>query len=666
MNEWVVAVSVDKIQTFLTQAFHSHIQERQSEDATLKEIINSSDQISRGFFETIKDNFPENAMNWLLRCSGVSVFTIKLPEKELEKRLNELFVQYYLNSQGNQLIRWIYFPKGGKNKICAIQEAKKGLKSPKQWNHIVERNREILFSFQKIGESDGKQPGYPAFREKQEFQSFVRDINALGEKERFRIAVIKADLDGMGAMFESISDYGTYQNISEILNREISLEGLEKAAGEFKMKGAWLFPLYVAGDDIFFAVSIENLKRGIDVCSMIMQTVNGKISVEKKLRLSVGVEITFNREPIRYYMDMVEKQLKNAKSQKIDTEIRDAVDMKISIGDLIFWDVNDENKEKIEGRGFLWRDFLKDLKFLERIRSEESGFRELLGTPNFFYTLLQDIENREVHENDIRYINHILYHLMPRYLKTGDESLAEAELSLNSWILRQLYRRNGDKIELVLKEETKLQFQRYLRLMILFSDERFQSPVGEQKRKDGEQNRKRKAHNFSGDMFWIPRKYLYENCLKEKSPELTDIFLGEVSNSSKSGYQWIKMETSLFFKLRETGKISVQKAADMIELKNPSTSQEKRKIQEANEKREKDGGLPSCKYFDKEKFCEIAESTGAWEEDFIDSLMLFYRYHELFMEYGKSANGGQRNGKSDKSTRKNARKPLHRGSSETV
>lgn len=53
------------------------------------------------------------------------------------------------------------------------------------------------------------------------------------EESRFRIAVIKADLDGMGKMFRKIDKYEDYKVISEILNREISLEGLNKIAKQF-------------------------------------------------------------------------------------------------------------------------------------------------------------------------------------------------------------------------------------------------------------------------------------------------------------------------------------------------------------------------------------------------------------------------------------------------
>ena len=36
-------------------------------------------------------------------------------------------------------------------------------------------------------------------------------------------------------------------------------------------------------------------------------------------------------------------------------------------------------------------------------------------------------------------------------------------------------------------------------------------------------------------------------------------------------------------------------------------------------------------YFDKKSFIKIAKKDNVWSPDFIDSLMLFYQYHEMVM-----------------------------------
>ena len=50
----IVALSVDKVQAFLTETIHSHVQEKQTEQATLKSIMNASREISEGFHNVIK------------------------------------------------------------------------------------------------------------------------------------------------------------------------------------------------------------------------------------------------------------------------------------------------------------------------------------------------------------------------------------------------------------------------------------------------------------------------------------------------------------------------------------------------------------------------------------------------------------------------------------
>lgn len=673
MNEQIVALSVDKIQTFLTEIIHSHTQEKQTEDATLRGIINSSYQISDGFFEAIQDIFPEPDRNMLLECSGVYVFRCTLPEPELKRRLNTLFADYYRESQGQKLIRWTFFSSEGLNNIAAIQKAKKRLKQSRCWNDIIRKNQDLLFSFCRVQENEDKKHSITG--NSQNFSAFARDINALyrkkdeeqEDKKRFRVAVVKADLDRMGAMFESISKYKVYQNISRVLNEEISLAGLHKAADKCAPEGkaGWLFPLYIAGDDIFFAVAVEDLIHGINVCREMLQTVNNRIQQNgnaAKLAMSIGVEITFNRQPVRYYMEMVEAQLKNAKSKEVPEALQEFFVMKISIGNLTFFDINYQDmKEKkqelkcIDKNGEncrrenrmrrseinrqlqnvpIWNFFLSDVKTLNYIRSSESGCSGLLGKPNFFYTLLEDITSKEIQCDPVKYINHVLYHLMPDYLEDSNERVRKMELLLNNNLISQLYQKDEEGLRIVLNSDTMHRFEAYLRLMLLFCDARFHISAKEgwemYEKRYGQDKKEVCRH-----LFGKPREYLYESCLLEKSKKLTDIFVKKEKKPKKSGYRRLNLETSMLFRLRQVDSIPVEKAAEMIELRNPSTEEEKQEIQALNEKREKEGKLPNRLYFDKRNFCKIAEKTKAWSPDFVDSLMLFYRYNEMVMKFKK-------------------------------
>lgn len=116
-----------------------------------------------------------------------------------------------------------------------------------------------------------------------------------------------------------------------------------------------------------------------------------------------------------------------------------------------------------------------------------------------------------------------------------------------------------------------------------------------------------------------------------KNPELTEIFVREVSLKRRKRYRYLVLETSMFYRLRNVESIPVEKAANMIELRNSFTKEE---IRQANDARIKNQKLPRRLYFDKEKFKDLANEEN-WTPEFVDSLMLFYRYNELVMETSK-------------------------------
>lgn len=674
MNEQIVAISVDKIQTFLTEVIHSHVQEKQKEEATLRKIQHSSNQISKGFYKSIQDIFQESEQELLLQCSGVVVFRCVLPEAELEERLNTLFADCYRESQGQKLVRWVYFPADGLGNLEAIQKAKKSLKKTKVWNHIIEKNQDLLFSFCQV--SEDKPDKNCVCSEQTDYPAFAKDINALyqgggeddDDKKRFRIAVLKADLDGMGAMFEKIQKFEDYQKISQVLNEHMCLSGLHQAAAKSTPEGktGWLFPLYIAGDDIFFAVAIEDLICGINVCRELMYTVNRRIKengISTKLEMSIGVEISYNRQPIRYYMDMVETQLKHAKSTVVPSHLKEFLVLKISMGNLTFFDIdygqikerkkslqckfgkrgpkckceNCRNKLEINRQMQnvpIWNFFISDLKFFNFIRSSDSGCSELLGKTNFFYTLLEDILDEDVRSDDIKYINHVLYHLLPSHFENPDPRVREMEMLLNSRLIKHLCKKGEEGAKIVLEEDTKCRFEAYLRLMILFSDTRFHiltKAGADESRKWYKQNKE----EIGSYLFHHPREYLFEKCLAKVDSRLTGIFVEKVKGESrrKEGYKRLNLAKSMFFRLRDVKHIPIYKAADMIELHNPSTQDEKTKIQALNEARKQEGKLSNRLFFEKKYFCKIAESTGKWTSDFVDSLMLFYEYNELTMQF---------------------------------
>ena len=652
-TQQIAALSIDKVQTCLFEVIHGHEQEKQTEEATLKNIMTASLEISGGFTNTVLQRFSGVEIEKLLDCSGVFIFSCLLPEEELDERLNRLFLDYYHNSQGQNLLRYVHFEAEGFDEIGAIQEAKERLKQSQSLNAIIEKNKDELFYFNEKKDNLSSKADY-----KKDYPMFAKDINALfcGEEEdnenRFRIAVIKADLDGMGDMFKKISSYEKYRKISEVLNRCISLDALHQAAGACSPEGreGWLFPFYIAGDDIFFAVAVADLLSGVEVCRYILKTVNCELAgQEPKLKISIGVEVTFNREPIRYYLEMVERQLKLAKQVSASggvqrKDLQEYVNGGIAIGGLAFWDIDyDEYKEgkKKLGPGTnskktalkrelesvpVWRFFLTDVNLLLSIQKEGDDGNEAcrkgkIGTHRFYYALLEKLSQEDVRQDEKRYLNQLLYHLLPHYLDSHEPKLWKSELILNAGILRQLYQRKPRKeregLKITFTDETKKSLESYLRLMLLFSDTRFS--IVKNTGSDEELLRKERLDDAKKTLLTKIAMYLCDQTLKEAGREpLRDIFI----HKQGKRYYRLRIEKSMFFKLRNT---SAGQAAEILILNCPAPEDQGRESQES--------GTGYRVYFDQEAFYKQAKNNGGWTPDFVDSLMLYYEYTKMAGKY---------------------------------
>lgn len=654
-TEQIVALSIDKVQTCLFEVINGHEQEKQTEEATLRNIMNASREISGGFAARVQLAFFGMEWNKLLECSGVIIFRCSLPEAELNDRLNKLFLDYYRDSCGQKLVRYVSFAAEGFNKIEAIQKAKRLLKQSSCLNAIIEKNKETLFRFQVKKDPPlskaGRPEGYPMF---------AQDINALfcgtekDNKNRFRIAVIKADLDGMGDMFKAIQDYVKYQNVSKVLNDCISIDALHQAAADCSPegRGGWLFPFYIAGDDIFFAVAVTDMLCGIEVCRHLLGTINCTLAAQSQsLKISIGVEVTFNREPIRYYLEMVQHQLEQAKEVSASGAVQSKglqkyVNGGIAIGGLAFWDV-DYDKYK-EGRKALpakektalkrkleavpvWRFFLTDVNLLLSIQKEGSDRKEgcrkgKIGTNRFYYALLEKLSQEDVRRDERKYLNQLLYHLLPRYLDSYEPELWQSELVLNAGILEQLYQRQPRKeregLKIRFDDEGKKRLETYLRLMLLFSDTRFS--IVKTTGSDEALLRKERLDEARKKLLTKVVMYLRDQSLYIKRAEreqLRDVF---IHNQGKKYYR-LRLEKSMFFRLRNT---SAEQAAEILALNCPAP------VDQSSDSREsQESGTGYRMYFDQETFCKRAKNTGAWNSGFVDSLMLYYEYTKMVGKY---------------------------------
>ena len=107
MEKRIVAVSIDKVQTLLFEVIHA--QEKQTENATLKNVMRTSHDISTDFHRKIKEVFNVEDKDELISCSGVLIFSCSLPVDEIEKRLSDLYIQYYCESQGQKMVKFVHF-----------------------------------------------------------------------------------------------------------------------------------------------------------------------------------------------------------------------------------------------------------------------------------------------------------------------------------------------------------------------------------------------------------------------------------------------------------------------------------------------------------------------------------------------------------------------------
>lgn len=656
----IVALSVDKVQTLLTETIHAHVQEHQTEEATLKNIVKASKDISENFKSIVKLAFTGVEMQELLSCSGVYIFSCNYYEDIVESKLNQLFLKYYYESHGQKLLRCCtFFMDSSKRnfKLDAIQKAKKNLKNSKYFNMRIKKNQQDLFSFNKVDDALNET------KKLDQYSMFAKDINDLYDdknkdnKNHFRIAVIKADLDGMGNMFKNIHNFEDYSSISNTLNNCVSLENLHTCCIE-ETSSQKIFPFYIAGDDVFFAVSISNLLYGIRVCERLLSTINLNLTSSNikvnPLTMSIGVAITFNREPIRYYMEMADKQLSNAKlskNQDLDKSLR----TKISIYDLTFYTFSGKVDIKKYGHINYWKYLLKNVETLNSVKNTN----EHVGNPSFFYNLLKRLLNKDVQVDNHKYLNSILYHFLP---SDSEKGFSESEMLLYNNIIRELLHRDVKQesdIENILKPEDKKHFESYLRLMLLFSDPRFSitKPSDTHAKYSKNKNTKKKG-NIKKYVFDMPIDYLY-HILYKKDEDLTSIFINILEDKKWPYFQRLKIEKSMFFKIhniisksKRDIKSDNEKIAKMITLKNEKLEKnavngDKVDISTDDTNNHDSNTSQNHFYFDVDKFQKIANETNCLTTDYMDSVMLLYEYKKMASKKNKKGNfkGGYHNEK---------------------
>ena len=657
----IVTLSIDKVQAFLFDTIHEHTQKNQMNSGTLSSIISSSRIISDNFFRKVglignEGIFSGEVKEILLQCSGVCIFSTELEEIRIQEYLKEIFAFYYKEYSGKLLIKYLCFEyeaTSDYDKLQVIQKCKVLLKRKNCLNEVIRENHQMIFESQN---STDKR----AWIDEKEYPMFEENINKLyskdlfGNEQYFRIAVIKADLDGMGQLFEGIKEFTQYRKISEILSRYICMDSLAEKTEAFKRTDAdfKVYPLYIAGDDILFAVPAPYIVSGVNLCKAILREINEKIEAlgietvgEKKLSISmsVGIEFTINREPIRYYYERVQRQLDCAK-MAVPTVMNDRqTDIRICLNQYVFFDCIDKDAKPQS-----WSHFIHDLKILKSAESE--GFK----VHHYMYGLLNKITDPAVRKDRVKYSNAVFYHLIPSYFESKSK-LGQCELLLIDLLLRQVVEKEGREsfIRFYDKEgRLKTKFERYIRLLLHFSDERFQMmdhvpDSGEITFETGE------IKKIRTNVFNRVLRYLYQENLLEsvrdkandfkKIKKMRSLFVVAANYSNQEGrtvqvYQTLHLSKSLLYRIKSLG-IDPKLNAKMIMLNVKET---KEKYEQSAKERKAGCKPPPPLYFDKRCFLNIADSTNLWNEDYIDTLLIFnvlngqlIKYKTLYSAKGK-------------------------------
>lgn len=658
MKDQVVAISIDKIQTALFEVIKSGTQEKQTNSGTLRSIMAASRKISGDFYRDVgiegdAGEFAGKVKEILLQCSGVCIFTTTCAEDEISKRLKRLFAKFYRESGGKLILKYVLFTEDvstGNGKLKAIQNSKELLKSKACMNQVVKENQEILFQFLEYHEED-------ISAQNEEGGAFVQTINDLRASEQksnenkqdkgsFRIVVIKADLDGMGSAFQKIQDFEVYQKVSSILNQYISMEYLEEKVRGFQINNSEfkVYPLYVAGDDIFFAVGMENLIEGINLCKWIVKELNSAIEDTvgtasfNKLTLSIGLDFAFNREPIRYYFARVDDQLKKAKKAKaLNKAERKRLVARICINDVVYYDVKREEKskkKKAESDVPKWEHVIHGLKVVKR--AEKEG----IEVTAFLYELLRKLKVREEDPTGIIHSNLVLYHLLPQYLDDPCKGKRKAELLLLENILSFIsFGKKNKTKELNFDQTSCTKLVKYISLLLLLCDTRFNIREAEKSQVKYDKEKMKKV-------FKRPLRYLYKNSLyelwvksgveKSLAEAMRDIFVNKAfytnpnpnKDSSVEVYQTLQITNSMFMRFKRFD-MDIDAAAVMITALNPKTEEDYLKEEEERKCTQPPGNL----YFREKDFKSTAAKSGLWKKEYVDALMIFYRFNRAKIHY---------------------------------
>ena len=489
---FIVGISVEKIQKYIYQTLDDNRSEIQKDENTLKEVLNASKTVSSNISKDIEKQF--NIKQKILWISGKYIFEVESIEVEIKENLKILFKDIYLKYSGTLFINYVYFEKLNLNNKEIVDKVNVDLKSNETKRKLVIENNEILFSFQEktniincnINSDNNSNTNLIDYT-----CVYIKNMDELVSNDKEgtngKIAVVKADINNMGEIFSNISDYDTYMKLSLILEKKITVNYLGRLISKNKNLTNKIFPLYIAGDDIFFAVKIESVLDSILILRNLIDDINDEINKKinslsndkssklTKLVISVGVEFTNNHQPIRCYREIVERELHNAKKftkEKNSKEIKAILGTSIA-GNLFY---------SYDRKGIREDDCFSKFKteILELIQLKNENIYTNTFLHNFLYALENiDISNKNNEDNIKKFVNTFLYFLCPD-IRNVESKVILKELYLKNYFMKMFMKNkkeNEDENQIIYDKSKFKNVISKLKLILLLTDEKYISNI---------------------------------------------------------------------------------------------------------------------------------------------------------------------------------------------
>ena len=628
-----VAIAVEKVQRYIFQV----IDKSQADEKTLRNIISASDNIAMNILKEIETEFNLNAQqskddNKILWISGKVVFRNKETEDEIKVKLKKLYQKIYADYQGNIFLNYVSFTISSdkKNNMEILRRAECLLKESTTKSQVIKDNSEVLFSFKELDNKNQNQI-YGNKKEENVFLTnmddlVVLDINHETDSSDGKIAILKADINNLGRIMKEIDDnYDKYLQVSKLLSGKISIDNLSKMVINSKQPEEdeeelekTILPFYVAGDDIFYAVRINALFDSIKVLHNMIKDINQELKEIQgeygKIELSIAIGVVFvnNHQPIRYYSQMVEKELSVAKKNMKEQKSFNAV-AGISMAGNLFY-IYKEGLGYGENNGFF--------RFCNEVGELKEMMEEKIFTRTSLHNLLINLETEKDKERQMFYA---LYYLKPN-LRTGDigNTKENKELYFKYYLLSHLVeeKRDWNKREerYFVPEKIDDILIPKLKLILLFLKEQYSDKSGKTKvkkyiissDKGAATDQKRRIRSV---MFHKPINYLLDKVCEYDSIE--KLFIKKISKDKKQLYISAHFEPTIFYRAKML--MELKKSSQVLKMIinynnnfNKNSQEEIENIYRIN--------------FNEKKFEEYFSKTK--DTKWIDRLILIYKYNE--------------------------------------